>query len=260
MSEVHVQRTKDRVSFTKRFLEKIRVSRNVKRVLIKPNIVSFERYPTTTHPEVLETVIKYFSNSRFEVIVADGPASDAGDTKTIIENHYLKKVCDKFDVPLLDLNNEEMVKIGNGLELEVSTVPFKCDFIVSLPVLKSHGLCDISGALKNQFGFFSAAERRMLHSNRKDIHMAIAEVNRIIKPDVFIVDAVRTLIGGNEVRWGGRERELGHMLAGDDPVSLDVYGFKLMQQIDPKLKRKSPEDVLHLKHAISLKAGQTNFK
>ncbi len=74
-----------------------------KYVLIKPNIVSSEPYPTTTHPATVEACLKLLQGVARKVIVADGPAPDAGDAESIIEEHVLKKSCDKFGIPMVDL-------------------------------------------------------------------------------------------------------------------------------------------------------------
>ncbi|MHC1587136.1 MAG: DUF362 domain-containing protein, partial [Candidatus Syntropharchaeia archaeon] len=73
------------------------------------------------------------------------------------------------------------------------------------------------------FGFLSKKERILFHTKigkrrAKDIHRGIAELNTIVLPDLFIVDAVYTLTGANEIRHGGKKRKLGYMLAGKDPV------------------------------------------
>ena len=100
----------------------------------------------------------------------------------------------------------------------------------------------------------------MLHTAPwKSIHKAIAELNLAIKPNFWVIDAVQTLINTNEVRHGGKLKELGYMLAGRDPVSLDIEGLKLLQKVDPDLKDKKPEDIPHLKYAIDLGVGQREY-
>lgn len=273
MSLVYLQKTQNRKEFTIKALEKIKEELlQAKKVLLKPNIVSFEPYPTTTHPEVLETCLEFILNLKphsreislrgREVSVADGSAPDAGNSKKIIAEHPLKKVCDKFQLPLINLCAESMKKIKTrSFELNFPAILFEYDFIISLPVLKSHSQCTITGALKNQFGLISGKDRIMLHAMPwKDIHKAIAEINLIIKPNFWIVDAIQAVIVTNEIRHGGKIKELGYMLAGKDPVSLDIEGLKLLKKVDPGLEGKSPEDVLHLKHAIEFGAGEKEYE
>ena len=262
MSLVYIAKTNSRKEFTLRALKNIKEEiRSAKKILLKPNIVSCEPYPATTHPEVLETCIEFVLNFNKEVLVADGPAPDAGNSKKIITEHPLKKVCDKYEIPLIDLSSGPTKKIKTkSFEFGFSKIPFECDFIISLPVLKSHGTTGITGALKNQFGLISPKDRISRHIMPwKDIHKAIAEINLIIKPNFWIVDAVQTLIETNEIRHGGKLKELGYMLAGKDPVSLDIEGFKLLEKVDPNLKNKKPEDILHLKYAIDLGLGQKEY-
>lgn len=264
MDLVYLQKTQDRKRFVRKIFEKELKEevKKAKKVLLKPNIVSFEPYPTTTHPEVLETCLEFLSTLKKEVLVGDGPAPDAGNSKKIINEHPLKKVCDQFQISLVDLCSGSLKKIKTkSFEFNVSPIPFEVDYIISLPVLKSHGTTKITGALKNQFGLLSQKDRILLHILPwRDIHRAIAEINLKIRPNFWIIDAVKTLLETNEIRHGGKIKNLGYMLAGRDPVSLDIEGLKLLKKVNPHLKNKSPEDILHLKYAIDLGVGKPEFK
>ncbi len=264
-ANVYLQKSKNREKFVREVFEKFEIKKELKetkRVLLKPNIVSFEPYPTTTSPEMLKILLELLLEQKKEVVVADAPAFDAGPSGEIIENHPLKKICDEFGVEMVNLNTQEFKKVKSpSFQLNVSTFPFQFDFIVSLPVLKSHSTTGITGALKNQFGLLDSEQRVKLHLPlpRQDIHKAIAELNLIFKIDLWIVDAIETLIKTNEVRHGGEKKELGYMLAGRDPVALDTEGLKLLKKVDPNLRDKSPEDILHLKWAIDLRLGKANY-
>jgi uncharacterized protein (DUF362 family) len=254
-----VAQTEDRKGFVRKLFGVLGVAqrlRNVDRVLIKPNIVSSEPYPSTTHPDVLSECLRLITQEHRAVAVADGPAVDAGDSRTILDGHPLKRICDSFGVPLLDLARAEptTVSTGTGMELEIAALALQYDFVVSLPVLKAHGVCFLTGALKNQFGFFSTAERVKLHLG-EDIFRAIAEVNRLVRPGLFVVDAVETMIGANELRHGGAPAKLGYMLGGVDPVSLDAFGLGLIGQVDPGLSGKGYRDIPYLAQAAELAIG-----
>jgi uncharacterized protein (DUF362 family) len=82
----------------------------------------------------------------------------------------------------------------------------------------------------------------------------------VAKPHLFIVDAVKTLISAQEVRHGGKEKELGYMLAGTDPLALDFCGFELLQKVEPELEGKSPEDISHLKYSLDYEVGLKDFE
>lgn len=260
---VYLQETKNQREFVFKVLKLFEKKlKRAKKILLKPNIVSFEPYPTTTHPEVLAGCLEFLLGLKKEILVTDGPAPDAGNSKKIIAEHPLKKVCDKYQIPLIDLCSGPMKKIKTpSFEFKISTLFFEFDFIISLPVLKSHNTTSITGALKNQFGLLSPKDRIILHTLPwKDIHKAIAEINLVTKPNFWIVDAIKTLISTNEIRHGGKLQDLGYILAGKDPVSLDIVGLKLLQKVDPGLRNKKPEDIPHLKYAIDLGVGKANYK
>jgi uncharacterized protein (DUF362 family) len=158
-------------------------------IFIKPNIVSSETYPTTTHPQILDTLLDHLSEK--EIIVGDGHAVDTGYTKNIIENSPLKEICSHHNIELVNLYNKKMKKWKSprGYTIKVSTLPLECDYVISLPVLKAHKQCGLSGALKNQFGYLSKLDRILMHTKIKNIHKGIAEVNLGCPTNLFIVDA-----------------------------------------------------------------------
>jgi uncharacterized protein (DUF362 family) len=259
---VYLQKGEDREGFVRRAFQQYSIQRRAagKSVLLKPNIVSYEPYPTTTHPMTVEACLGLLHGFARKIVVADGPAWDAGDTKHIIEEHVLQKSCDKFGVRLVELFGDGIRKVKTrSFELEVSEMALNSEIVISLPVLKVHGICDMTGALKNHIGFLSTADKRRLHWNL-DVHKLIAELHEVIKPALYIVDAVKTLVKTNEVRHGGRLEEMGCMLAGDDPVSLDTLGLELLSKVEPRLRRKQPKDVLHLRHSIELGIGDPKYE
>lgn len=268
MEYVYLLKGRRREKFVDRIWEELEVNKflnekGIERVLIKPNIVSYERYPTTTHPDVVRACLKNLDGYNGKILVADGPAPDAGDTEKIVENHELKNVCDEFGAPLIDLLGAKMLKMKTSRGFKLNISGYYKSFIISLPVLKSHKTAGITGALKNQFGFLAKRERALFHMKfgkrrLKDIHLGITELNTIIKPNLFIVDAIQTLIGANEIRHGGKLRDAGYMLAGKDPVSLDIVGFGILKSLDERLSGMDLEDILHIKHAINI-IGKPDF-
>ncbi|MCD6271080.1 DUF362 domain-containing protein [bacterium] len=247
--EILLKKTQKRREFIKeaflwgKIYDKIK---NKKKILLKPNIVSYEEYPTTTHPETIEECLKLLveMKKQEEIVVADGPAFDAGNSDKIIQNHPIKKVCDAFGVLCLNLNRLPKRKIKmEGYTFLIPKIIFEFDYVISLPVLKTHRICKITGAFKNQYGFLSPKRKLYYHLPFKDINKAIVLLNKIKKIDFFIVDAIKTLIFAQEKRHGGKERNLGYMLAGKDPFELDKIGFRLLKEIDPSLAKIEEKDI-----------------
>lgn len=261
MSIVYWSKTDNRKEFVKKVLEifEPEISR-AQTFLAKPNLVSSEPYPTTTHPEILDAVLKPLLGK--DVVVADAPAIDAGRSKKIIENSALREVCDSYGVPFTNLYKTKAKKFisPRGYRVHMFTLPLERDIVISLPVLKTHNQCQMTGALKNQFGYLPKKERILMHLGIKNIHKGIAELNAVAKPHLFIIDAVQTLVSAQEERHGGKIRELGYMLAGTDPVSLDCFNLELLQEVEPKLRGKCPEEIPHLKYSLDYQVGSREFK
>ncbi len=126
MSQVHFRKTDNRGEFVLRILEFFEEQfKESDTFLVKPNIVSYEEYPTTTHPEILDAVLTFLSGR--DVVVADGPAPDAGDSQRIMEQSPLKKVCDSHGVPLINLyiTNIRRFVTPRGYRFRIFTSPWR---------------------------------------------------------------------------------------------------------------------------------------
>ena len=260
MSLVYFSKNLDRDSFIERIFDIFSSSlQKAKRVFVKPNIVSYEPYPTTTHPDVLGAVLKRLSGC--EVVVGDAPAVDAGRSSRILQKSPLNEVCERCSLKLVNLYSEKMktLQSSRGYKVKVSTLPLRCDFVISLPVLKVHGMVGLSGALKNQFGYLSRQDRLLMHCKIKNINKGIAEINAAVPTNLFIIDAVETMIKAQECRHGGCPAKLNTMIAGNDPVSLDLFGLQLLKGLEPKFEYKKDQALKYIEYASDYGLGRKEF-
>ena len=260
MSTVYFSQNGNREHFVGQILEIFAASlQKSKKVFVKPNIVSYEPYPTTTHPEVLEAVLKGLAGC--EILVGDAPAIDAGRSSRILQKSTLTEVCKRYSVKLLNLYAEKMktIQSSRGYKVKVSVLPLGCDFVISLPVLEVHGMVGLSGALKNQFGYLSWQDRLLMHCKVKSIDKGIAEVNAAVPTHLFIIDAVETMIKAQECRHGGCPTKLNTMIAGTDPVSLDLFGLQLLKRLEPKFEHKKDQALKYIEYASDYGLGTKNF-
>ena len=260
MSTVYFSQNGNREHFVDQIFEIFAASlQKVKKVFVKPNIVSYEPYPTTTHPEVLEAVLKRLSGC--EVVVGDAPAIDAGRSNKILKKSPLTEVCERYSIKLVNLYSEKMktIQSSRDYKVTVSVLPFGCDFVISLPVLKVHGMVGLSGALKNQFGYLSRQDRLLMHCKVKSIYKGIAEVNAAVPTNLFIMDAVETMIKAQECRHGGCPAKLNTMIAGTDPISLDLFGLRLLKSLEPKFEHKKNQTLKYIEYASTFGLGIKDF-
>ncbi|MEM5871840.1 MAG: DUF362 domain-containing protein [Candidatus Aenigmatarchaeota archaeon] len=301
-SEIYFSKIGERKKFVKKIMKKFsKEMKDKNKIFIKPNIVSYEPYPTTTHPDVLREVLCNLPK-KSEIVVGDACVPDSPVTigfgkKDVIKNHPLSDVCKEFGLELKNLYEMGFKRIvtSSGFSLMISKVALESDYMISLPITKTH-CCrsiGITGALKNNFGLLAAKERIILHSSgsiplkglriitekifgadsekylrvvrkmfgiKKEINLAIAELNKIRKPDLFIIDMIETLINANEVRHGGVKAHTGYMFAGKDPVALDCFGFEILKKIDPILSEKKWYEIPSIYYARKIGVGNEKFK
>ena len=234
-------------------------------VFIKPNLVSDEPYPTTTDPLVLDAVLTFLSSFDIAIGVGDGPAYDyswRGEPGAISPDHPLRSVCGDHSVEWLNLNQHDHLKqrLAHGMELSLSIVPRSYDVSIALPVLKRHITCTITGAVKNQFGLLDIHERGALHRTSANLDRSIAAIAATERCQLYILDAVKTLLHAEERRHGGQEAVLGYMLTSTDPVALDCAGFTLLQRRDRSLAKVDTRDISHLAYAAEYDVGTIDYE
>ncbi len=93
-----------------------------KRVVIKPNIIyNLPGSAINTNPAVIEAAVRLFrEKGAKEVVVAEGSAYQR-DITDLLYSSGIKKVLDSLNVPFVDLNHDDLVKVKtkggyNGLE------------------------------------------------------------------------------------------------------------------------------------------------
>ncbi|MHA1379764.1 MAG: DUF362 domain-containing protein [Candidatus Helarchaeota archaeon] len=265
MSKIIYQSKSDkRKEFALKILKSFKIQ---DKVFIKPNQVSFEEYPTTTHPDILEAVITYLQDKECEITIGDGAGIDVRSKK--VENTTITRLCKKYGIQFLNLLKEPMksFKSPRGYKVKMSAVPFNADVIISLPILKYHPHFRMTGALKMVIGYLSRFERIKLHMKVvKNPWKLIAEANWFLvnqdKPRLHLVilDAIKTMTKANEFRHGGKEADLGYLLASDCLPVLDIYGFNLLKNIEPHYKNKDTDYLPYIKYAIEYGLGGPEYE
>lgn len=182
---------------------KLDVERKIQKcrqILLKPNLVTAREYPATTNPECCEAIIQHLRKiSEVRIIISEGsgnPDFTTGETSDRLGYRALAK---KYNVKLLDLNNEPSIKLKNPdcvkyKEIYLPEIVFD-SFLISIPVLKTHAFSTISGTIKNMmgllppkhyFGVYGVWRKAQFH---KDIHQSITDLNTYRTADLTILDA-----------------------------------------------------------------------
>jgi hypothetical protein len=122
------------------------------RVLLKPNIVSTDKYPETTDLNFLNDVICLIPVGVDYIAIGDGPSLFFCSEKPI------QAVADYFrSIQIINFNKTEYTRISERSwkvlkTIEVPTILYEFDYIVSIANCKQHDHFGYSGARKNVMG------------------------------------------------------------------------------------------------------------
>lgn len=211
-------------------LEVEKTLQNIENVLIKPNLraaggIKYKKC-AITNPIIVKSLAERLLDLGKYVTIAECTSSRY-ITKKALENSGIKSM-EKIGVEVLNLNlcETKNIKINGGTlkEIEVSLPIVNSDFVISLPVMKTHKLTLVTLNLKNMMGATSEMGPSRMHC--AGIHQSIADINTVIKPDLCIIDATKAMEGSGPVR--GSEVILNTLIGGYDPVSVDSIGAKIM--------------------------------
>lgn len=234
-------------------------------VLVKPNVNSNHIHPGTTNPEVVRAVVGLLhAYQPKEIIVADRSNYHYA-TRAAMEKVGIYQAAAEAGATVLPLDDAEWVKVVPREAVHWSegfVIPKllqEVDYVVTLPVVKTHFIASYTMSLKNTVGLIHSASRGLLHSQSEpDFGSMLAEINLARPADFVVMDGTRAFIDGGPSTGTLREPNL--ILATPDLIAADVTGLALLKQLGTTERRvadKSPWAQPQIKRAVALALGVT---
>ena len=191
-------------------------------LVIKPNfcVPRPSQAGATTSLRVLAQVLKLFEGVAKErvVVESDGYYATADEA---FEKTGARELCEYYGAKLLNLSRDMCVPVKREysalVNFKVPATILKADFLINMPVMKTHELTTVSLSLKNMLGIMPG--KKMLYHPR--IEEAICDVMKVKKPDLNILDATTALAFG-------RPKKMDMIMASYDAVALDAVACKVM--------------------------------
>jgi uncharacterized protein (DUF362 family) len=209
------------------------------KVLVKPNAVmgGSAKIPCrgiTTSAEILGEVV-HLARQRgaASVVIAEGSVELPTlklDTAAAFQWSGIQSLADRESIPLIDMNKGPFraFTLSDGTPIEIAEAVLDADFVINIPVLKTHNQTVTTICLKNLKGCLSMAAKKACHMEA-DLNQAIAEFNRLIPCHLNLVDALTaTEIGPTPTGKSDQVRDLGLLIAGQDRLQCDVVGSYLL--------------------------------
>jgi uncharacterized protein (DUF362 family) len=127
-----------------------------KKVLLKPNIL-LDAEPSrciTTHPVVVEAMIRYLQTGGATVLVGDSPSIHLQGFSP--DKSGIRGVCERTGVQWVDFRSNPVEKQLKHAKVRVTSAFDEADLIISLPKFKNHELVYFTGAIKNSMHYIRA--------------------------------------------------------------------------------------------------------
>ena len=197
-------------------------------VVIKPN--AGHAYPpesaVNTSPEVVKAAIKALRKGNpKEIILAEASAIGC-DTTECLEVSGIRKAAEEAGADrVIDIKSEkDLVDVpipdarSDIKEVKLPRFLIDADFIVNLPIFKSHVSMVFSCALKNIKGVVQDMVHGFMHFT--DLAAAMMDLWSVIDIDLTIADLIRPMEGFGP--HCGTPIDFGCVVAGSDPVAVDA--------------------------------------
>jgi uncharacterized protein (DUF362 family) len=234
------------------------------KVFVKPNLVSWTKavpipkWGVITTSRVIEDMVVLLKERGIkDITIGEGMVTrNPKDRETMahafetLGYNVLKK---RFGVKPINIFERpfEKVDLGGGVVLNFNSDILQSDFVVDLPVLKTHNQTIVSLGIKNLKGMIDIDSRKKCHSAdpKKDLNYMIARLANKMPPMFVLLDGIYTNERGPG--FDGRIRRSNILVASADILSADMVGAKVLGY--------DPSVVPHLVHAAGDRKRPLDF-
>jgi uncharacterized protein (DUF362 family)/Pyruvate/2-oxoacid:ferredoxin oxidoreductase delta subunit len=206
------------------------------RVLVKVNLLkrNAPEDAVTTHPAVVEAMVRYLQAAGCSVIIGDSPGGPftVKSLSSIYKAAGMLQVAERtgcelnYDISAVDVINEKAHKLK---KMQIIKIAQDVDFVVSAAKLKTHGMMVYTGAVKNLFGVIPGLTKAeyhfKMHSAENFAHHLI-DICEYINPVFTVIDAIEGMEGDGPS--AGQKRHVGLVMASENPYALDTAAVHIM--------------------------------
>jgi uncharacterized protein (DUF362 family) len=179
----------------------------------------------TTTTSILEGLLQLLTEHGCDdVTIAEGSIEVLGfGTRKAYAHTQIDKLAKKFGVRLIDLNQGPFRQVDlGGVHVQIAETALEADFLINVPVLKTHGLTKVSLGFKNLKGCLSPGSKTKFHATNRLNHL-IYLLNEVVKSHLTVIDGTYILEKGPDTLLGTARRKDVY-IASPDGLSCDVVG------------------------------------
>jgi uncharacterized protein (DUF362 family) len=211
------------------------------RVFIKPNIVwwttegVFPKWGSLTTSRVVEDIVVILKEHGIDdIIIGEGMVVDPKDIETpaaAFESLGYNALVKRYGIQCINIHDRpfQTVDLGSGNEIKFNKDMLESDFLVDIPVLKTHTQTVVSLRIKNLKGLIDIESRKRCHtaSPEMDLHRYVSKFINVVPPSFTILDGIFTMEAGPSFATG-QPRRSNILIASGDMLSADMVGARIL--------------------------------
>ncbi len=205
------------------------------RIALKANLIAGgePEKAITTHPAVLAELCRILKERGAAGVVGDSPGGVF--TEGFVGSIYRRSgltICLEAGGELNGDFSTEQRENPEGKAarlLDCTSWIFSCDGLINVCKLKTHGMMNFSGAVKNLFGTVPGTIKPEYHFRYPEVSAfadMLIDIDEFYRPALNIMDAVVGMEGNGPT--AGKPREVGCLIASVSPYSLDLLAAGLI--------------------------------
>ena len=225
-------------------------------VVLKPNAAwaNPPDWGTTTHPDTVVAMSQLCLDAGAkQVLVVEYPQGKGQKCLDRCGLTAALAALPAVKIKLLGADEDfKATKIPGGIACtttDIAKAVLSADVLINLAAAKAHTQTGVSLGLKNLMGIIK--DRQAFHT-MFDLHQGIADLGRIIKPQLTLIDATRALLT-NGPAGPGDTATPNKMVAGRAIASVDAYALTLAKFGQ---RQMTPADAMHIQHAGKAGLGE----
>ena len=208
-----------------------------KRVLLKPNLVMwdealpFPKFGVITTALVVEEMVRLLrEHGCSDITIAEATTEDKeinSGTLAAYRGMGYPLLEKKYGVKLCDLNRGPFEKVEfDGFSLDIAVPVLETDFLIDLPVLKTHNSTRVTLGFKNLKGCLARRSKIFCHHPEIPLNRFIQRLGEKLVPALTLIDGIYALDRGPAVNGTAHRADL--LIASRDMFAADVTGTMLL--------------------------------
>jgi len=235
------------------------------KVYIKPNLViwfkgvDFPKYGVLTTARLIEDCVMLLKEYGVkDITIGEGAVELEKKSESMValaaKGMGLDILAERYGVKvkIVDVLKGSFVKVTvDDITLSLNKDVMESDFIIDMPVLKTHSQAKVSLGIKNLKGLINISSRKKCHNADldKNLDYYMSKFTDMVQPSLTITDGIYTIERGPI--YNGKAHRSNIIIVSKDLISADLVGSTILG-IDPA-------DIPYIKQAAARKGRKCDL-